>query len=138
MSSLILPAAALAALTFLTQILTAVFSGLRDRRANGDAETRDIPAKDYPFAPDWLEGRFRNYNYLREHPLLFYAAVALQTAAGFTDPVQLRLAWAYVAIRVVHALVYTVANPLTIRLALFAASGVVLAVFWARLVVSVL
>src|SRR5579872_673300 len=51
-----------------------------------------------------------NLNNLMEQPTLFYALVAYSYLAGQQNAVNLVLAWAYVAIRVVHSLVQATVN----------------------------
>jgi hypothetical protein len=45
-----------------------------------------------------------NYNHLMEQPTLFYALVVYSYLAGQQNTPNLILAWAYVALRVVHSL----------------------------------
>ena len=46
-----------------------------------------------------------NYNHLHEQPVIFYALMFYLYATGVQGGLMLYLAWAYVAIRVVHSLV---------------------------------
>jgi hypothetical protein len=73
-----------------------------------------------------------NLNNLMEQPTVFYALVAYTYLAGQQNAVNLLLAWAYVAIRVVHSLVQATANIVLVRFALFALGTLVLAVLAAR------
>ena len=68
-----------------------------------------------------------NYNHLMEQPTIFYALVVCSYLAGQQNIVTLALAWAYVALRVVHSLVQATANIVLLRFAIFALSSVVLA-----------
>lgn len=43
-----------------------------------------------------------NYNHLMEQPTLFYALVAYLKLSGYDTPLQVKLAWAYVVLRIVH------------------------------------
>lgn len=134
MTSLILPAAALASITVLVYLCSTFLASvnLRRRAAVGAAPTT---ASD---APDWLDRPRRNYNSLLQMPVLFYAVVALELARSGGDMTQVRLAWAYVGVRVLHSLVYMAWNNFWLRLALLVASAGVLVTMWVRLVVSVL
>jgi hypothetical protein len=49
-----------------------------------------------------------NYNHLHEQPTIFYALAFYTHLAGPADEVNVSLAWAYVALRVVHSLVQIV------------------------------
>lgn len=67
-----------------------------------------------------------NYNHLMEQPTQFYAiaiALALLDRGGGAD---LALAWAYVAIRVLHSLVQATWNKIEVRFSLFFLSSLVL------------
>jgi hypothetical protein len=64
---------------------------------------------------------------LVEAPVLFYALVLIAFAANEVNRVTVGLAWGYVALRVVHSLIYFTYNHLIHRFAVFAASNLVLA-----------
>ena len=67
-----------------------------------------------------------NYNHLHEQPTLFYAlALALQVG-GIADPLSVGLAWAYVAIRIVHSLVQATVNVILVRFGIFACASAAL------------
>jgi len=67
-----------------------------------------------------------NLNNLMEQPTLFYALVAYSYLAGQQNGVNLILAWAYVAIRVVHSLVQATVNVVLVRFSIFATGTLVL------------
>ena len=73
-----------------------------------------------------------NLNNLMEQPTLFYALVAYSYLAGQQNAVNLALAWAYVAIRIVHSLVQATINAVLVRFGIFIAGSLVLAVLAAR------
>jgi len=73
-----------------------------------------------------------NYNHLMEQPTLFYALVAYTYLAGQQNGVNLILAWAYVALRVVHSLVQATVNIVLVRFGVFMAATLVLAALAAR------
>jgi hypothetical protein len=60
-----------------------------------------------------------NYMHLVEQPTLFYAMVLALTVMGMSVPINVWLAWAYVALRIVHSLVQIFDNRVTLRLPLF-------------------
>ena len=103
--------------------------------AIGKAGIDPATAKE-PTALDALPLRVRqvayNYNHLMEQPTLFYALVVYSYLAGQQNPVNLVLAWAYVAVRVVHSLVQATVNIVLVRFGIFALSTVVLAVLAVR------
>lgn len=74
-----------------------------------------------------------NYNHLLEQPQQFYAVVAVLVAVelaggkmGGLDVWQVRMAWAYVGLRVVHSVWQAMFNVIPTRFMLFAASSGVL------------
>jgi hypothetical protein len=73
-----------------------------------------------------------NYNHLMEQPTIFYALVVYSYLAGQQNPLNLVLAWLYVALRVVHSLVQATVNLVLVRFSLFVLASVVLAVLAGR------
>lgn len=68
-----------------------------------------------------------NYNHLMEQPTLFYALALTVALSGHADGLNVALAWAYVASRIVHSLVQTTVNAVMIRLPVFVVSTLFLA-----------
>jgi uncharacterized MAPEG superfamily protein len=67
-----------------------------------------------------------NYTHLMEQPTVFYAVVCILALAGAGSGVNLWLAWAYVAIRIVHSLWQVLVNTIPVRIALFGVSSLCL------------
>jgi len=68
-----------------------------------------------------------NYNHLMEQPTLFYAVCfALQFLGQGDEPINIGLAWLYVAIRVVHSLVQATVNIIVLRFFIFVLGSLVL------------
>ena len=63
-----------------------------------------------------------NYNHLMEQPTLFYAIALVLALLGTGGGVNLMIAWAYVALRVIHSLVQATFNRVIIRFAIFSLS----------------
>ena len=78
-----------------------------------------------------------NYNHLFEQPVLFYATALALAVHGDASTASLALAWAYVALRVVHSLWQALVNRIPVRFALFAASSLVLFALVARAAMQV-
>ena len=55
-----------------------------------------------------------------EQPTLFYAIVLALVLMGFDHPINVYLAWAYVALRIVHSVVQATVNIVRIRFLIFA------------------
>ena len=78
----------------------------------------DIPAK-----ARWAAD---NYNHLHEQPVIFYALMFYLYLSKLTPDGLLYMAWAYVAIRVIHSLVQVTSNKVKARFSLFAMGSLVL------------
>ena len=78
-----------------------------------------------PARVNWVS---HNYTHLMEQPTLFYVTVVVLALAGAGTDINLRLAWAYVLLRIVHSLVQALWNRVAVRFAIFFASTGVLLV----------
>jgi hypothetical protein len=76
--------------------------------------------------PPQVRWKADNYNHLMEQPTIFYATALALAVMGQGDGLNAALAWAYVALRVVHSLVQATVNVIMLRWALFMAGSVVL------------
>jgi hypothetical protein len=79
-----------------------------------------------------------NYNHLHEQPTVFYALAIYSHLVGVIDPLNIGLAWGYVALRVLHSLIQCTSNFVPLRFAVFASSSLVLMVIAARNVIALL
>lgn len=68
--------------------------------------------------PDSVQWKSHNYTHLLEQPTLFYATVVILAVVGASQ-LDVTLAWAYVAIRVVHSLWQALVNTVPVRFTLF-------------------
>ena len=86
--------------------------------------------KDDP-PPDWVERPARTFNNLMQLPTLFYLACVLMFVTGRIDAAQVALAWCFVALRILHAVVYIGWNHLPTRFGSYVAGFITLTViFW--------
>ncbi|MEM1105362.1 MAG: MAPEG family protein [Pseudomonadota bacterium] len=76
--------------------------------------------------PATARGVADNYNHLHEQPVLFYAVMAFAALTGGGDTIALGLAWAYVALRVVHSFIQAVVGTVMLRFNVFALASLVL------------
>ena len=60
-----------------------------------------------------------NYNHLMEQPTIFYAIVIALAMMGMDQPINVWLAWGYVALRVLHSLIQCTSNIVRFRLPVF-------------------
>jgi hypothetical protein len=102
----------------------------------------DPQAAAHPGSLDVLPSRVRgvadNYNHLMEQPTIFYAMVFYIVLSGHTDMVHIYLAWAYVALRVLHSLIQNTVNVVNLRFMVFGLSTFVLMAMAVREVVAAL
>jgi hypothetical protein len=75
----------------------------------------------------------RNYMNLLESPVLFYVACLAAMQTGRVDAWMVRLAWAFVALRIAHSLVHLVNRGFIPRIVVFSASLIALALMWVKL-----
>ena len=84
-----------------------------------DPKSRDLLPKPARFAAE-------NYNHQFEAPVLFYVLCICAMVTGLGDQTTLMLAWAYIGLRVVHAIIHIVYNRVMHRFAVFSLSSLVL------------
>jgi len=126
---ILLPMGALALLTFLVLMLVPV---RRFRAAfAGQVGAGDFRYGESARVPGEVSIPNRNYMNLLELPVLFYVVCVLNYVTSPTvSETTLLLAWVYVGLRAAHSTVHLTYNNVMQRLAMFAASNVVLAVLW--------
>ena len=77
--------------------------------------------------PAEVNWKAHNYAHLMEQPTIFYATVAILALAGVGGGINTMLAWGYVGIRIVHSIVQSTVNKISIRFPLFVISTLFLA-----------
>lgn len=87
--------------------------------------------------PDSVQWKSHNYTHLVEQPTVFYATVVILTIMG-AGALDVMLAWAYVAIRIVHSLWQATVNKLPVRFSLFLLATACLLVLAIRAVMTTL
>ena len=73
-----------------------------------------------------------NYNHLHEQPTIFYALAIYSYLVGVADPLNVWLAWGYVAARVVHSIMQIVVRKVMLRFQVFALASLILMIIAAR------
>ena len=123
------PMGVLALLTFL--VLAQI--PLRRFRAGaaGQIVSDDFKFGESAAVPGHVSIPNRNYMNLLELPMLFYVGSLMFFVAGKVDAVVLGVAWAYVALRIVHSAIHLTYNKVMHRLIPFAVSNLVLMAYWA-------
>jgi hypothetical protein len=129
--SILYPMMSLVALTFAVLLLLPykrIGAALKGR-----VRARDFKYGESANVPGDVAIPNRNLMNLLEMPVLFYAACITFYVTKTVDATALWLAWLYFALRVAHSAVHLSYNWVLHRLAVYAASNVVLAVIWVRL-----
>jgi hypothetical protein len=76
--------------------------------------------------PAEVQWKAHNYNHLMEQPTVFYAVALALAIGGHGDGLNAHLAWAYVALRIVHSLVQATVNRVLVRFVVFALASLAL------------
>lgn len=84
-----------------------------------------------------IQWKAHNYNHLHEAPTVFYAVAISLAIIGQGHGLNLTLAWAYVAIRIVHSLWQATVNKVAVRFLLFALSSLTLMALILHLLIAV-
>lgn len=132
---LVYPMAALVLLTFL--VLMRMVSGRVAAVKRGEVDARFYKTYQGDGEPRAAAQNTRHFINLFENPVLFYAACVVAMITGQGSGAIVWLAWAYVACRVVHAIVHLGGNRIPPRMAIYGASWVVLLAMWGLLVAGV-
>jgi hypothetical protein len=122
------PSIALAAWTFLVLLLIP-FVRVRSVRR------REISPNDFKFGesqavPPNVSIPNRNYMNLLELPMLFYVVCLILYVTAGASRLAILVAWAYVALRVVHSLIHLTYNHVLHRLSAFTLSNIALVSLW--------
>lgn len=72
--------------------------------------------------PPTINWKSHNYTHLLEQPTLFYAVIVFLHLSGGSTDLTRALAWAYVALRIVHSLWQATVNRIPVRFAIFGLS----------------
>ena len=91
-----------------------------------DSLVRDPDLSLEKVLPPEVRWKADNYNHLHEAPTVFYAICLVLALAGQGDGLNAALAWAYVALRIIHSLVQALVNKVILRWAVFMLSSLVL------------
>ena len=107
------------------------------RVMRGEIAVADIAVEGtaYPLKARLLSNSFDNQFQL---PVLFFVGALLALGSGLVGWVTLILAWLFVALRYVHAMIHVTTNRVHRRFAAYVAGLAVLALFWLWLTLRIL
>ena len=122
--SILLPVLVLAFWTFIIFAIMAParFYFLRMKHPQTAAHTKNLKG----LLPPWTERVADNYNHLFEQPVVFYVITLSIAVLNNIEPLMIQLAWAYVALRVLHSIVQITFNFVPLRFTLFVTSWLIL------------
>jgi hypothetical protein len=69
--------------------------------------------------PPSAQWKAHNYNHLMEQPTLFYAVCLVIAVSGTGDGMNATIAWAYVALRILHSIWQATVNKVSVRFLIF-------------------
>ena len=108
-------------------------SGLDLKEAKPGGRGQDLDG----VLPDRVNWKSHNYTHLMEQPTIFYPTVVILAVMG-AGAIDVALAWAYVAIRIVHSLYQATVNRVPVRFTMFLLSTICLIVLAVRAVMATL
>lgn len=82
--------------------------------------------------PPQVMWKAHNYNHLHEAPTVFYAVAIVLALVSEENALNTQVAWAYVALRVIHSLIQATINKVTLRFLVFVLSSFCLMFLVAR------
>ena len=87
--------------------------------------------------PREVQWKVHNYNHLHEAPTVFYAVALALAMIGQGNGLNATIAWAYVALRIVHSVFQATINKVAPRFILFALSSLCLIALCLHLLIGV-
>lgn len=108
-----------------------------DSAAKGDVKIKDIALSGDAW-PDRIKQIANAFNNQFELPVLFYVAALMAIVMGKVDGVIAGLAWAFVAMRLLHAYIHVTSNAVIRRFQVYVGGFAMLAALWLYLAVRVL
>lgn len=130
-ATLIAPILAMAGLTLAVLILTAGVRVLAIKRGQARMSYFKTLTGEAPNA--LIAKTTRNLANLFETPVLFYVVCLALQQQGLADGTAATLAWTYVALRLIHAVIHITYNDVNHRFTAFALSLIVLGGLWIKL-----
>ncbi|WP_309622691.1 MAPEG family protein [Novosphingobium sp.] len=86
--------------------------------------------------PREIQWKAHNYNHLHEAPTVFYAVALALAMIGQGDGMNATIAWAYVALRIVHSVYQATVNKVMPRFMLFVLSSLCLMALTLHLILA--
>jgi hypothetical protein len=122
----------------LTFVLLFWMAALRGSALRGGEVSYDDVALREPNWPRRTVAVANSYHNQLELPLLFYVLTILAYITRHAGLLFVLLAWVFVTMRLLQALVHVTSNRVPVRGAFFGASAIVLAIMWAIFAIEIL
>jgi hypothetical protein len=106
--------------------------------AGGEVSLADFAVRGGSGPPARVAQAGDHFANLLEVPVLFYVAIMTAALLGLTDTVLLVLAWAFVAVRVVHAVIHLSYNHVRHRFYAYVGGSTICWLIWLYLAVHVM
>lgn len=98
--------------------------------SRGEVSAADFRVGESGAVPHKVSIPNRNYMNLLEAPVLFYVVCLIFYVSATSSANAIYLAWAYVALRIIHSAIHLTYNNVLQRLTAFGASNAVLIALW--------
>jgi hypothetical protein len=121
----------------LTLIVLFTLAGRRYFAVKRKELTGPVALREANWPPRVRQAEF-NYQNQFELPVLFYLLAVLSIITRHADLFFVLMAWVFVALRVLHAIVHLTHNKLGFRSSFFIASAIVLTVMWVVFIVRIM
>jgi hypothetical protein len=119
------------ALAFWTLVVLLLIPMVRVRAVRKrEIRPNDFKLGESAAVPGYVSIPNRNYMNLLELPILFYVVCLLLYVTAGASSLTIGIAWAYVALRVVHSAIHLTYNHVLHRLAAFTLSNFALVFLW--------
>jgi hypothetical protein len=122
-------------LTLVLMFLMAARRGIAFR--GGDVRESDIALREPNWPPRALQAAY-SYSNQFELPVLFYVLTILALMTRHADLAFVLLAWVFVVLRVLQAVVHVTNNRVRYRGLFFGAGAIVLTIMWAVFIVRIM
>jgi hypothetical protein len=114
----------------LTFVVLLTLAGRRYGAVRAGEVRGSVALRERNWPPYTQQAEF-NYQNQFELPVLFYVLTILAIYTRHADLLFVLMAWVFVVLRVLHALVHVTSNKISFRGPVFAASAIVLMIMWA-------
>lgn len=91
--------------------------------ARGKVDMKDVAKTGWQ---GWIKNAGDNYSNQYEMPILFFVVCFVLFLTSSVSPLLIKLAWAFVAFRILHAAVHLTFNHILLRFFLFFSGGLIL------------